>query len=166
MLILKDNDILINLFEFYNNLNILGIDTLYIFSVNVDEFEGEGYFKLNKDPDFFYIEISLKTFKRILQNPFEAFGKTFAELSKNSLFIFRNSCYISIKYQITNIEGINVNLGRGGGQKSHLISPLELRINSYLLAMYNFRFDTISKINAFDYLNKARYLPFISKNKK
>jgi hypothetical protein len=166
LLILKDNDILINLYEFYKNLNILSIDTLYIFSVNVDEFDGEGCFKINKNPDFYYIEISLKTFKRLLEDPFEAFGKTFAELNRDSLFIFRDSNYISIKYQITKIEGIEVNLGRGGGQKSHLISPLELRINSYLLAMFNFRYDTISKLNAFDYLNRARYLPFISKSKK
>lgn len=166
LLILNDNDVLINLFEFYKNLNLLGLDTLYIFSVNPDEFDGEGYLKINQNPNFYYIEISLKTFKRLLENPFEVFGKTFAELNKDSLFIFRNSNYISIKYQITKIEGIEVNLGRGGGQKSHLISPLELRINSYLLAMFNFRYDFISKINVFDCLNKARYLPFISKSKK
>jgi len=84
----------------------------------------------------------------------------FGDYNENSLYIIKNGNYINIKNLIKKINGFNVNIGRGGSQKSHLISPVELRLNSYLLAMHNFNYTIINSNNAFHSLEKNRYLLF------
>lgn len=53
-----------------------------------------------------------------------------------------------------------MDLGRGGSQKSHIISPLDIRLSAYLMALYNFNYKTtFISINTINILPKDRYLP-------
>jgi hypothetical protein len=64
-----------------------------------------------------------------------------------------------MKSLITKIEDCEVHLGRGSSQKSHILSPLEIRLTSYLMAMLDFDYPRIFKLNMFNFLTKNRYLP-------
>ncbi len=86
--------------------------------------------------------------------------------NKNSLYIIRNSNYYDIKLLINQINNCNVDIVRGGGSKSHIISPMEFRLSTYLMAMFNLNFQKIFELNAFNFLNKERYLPYIDKKSK
>jgi len=59
-----------------------------------------------------------------------------------------------------------MNVGRGGSQKAHVLSPLDMRLSSYVMAMFNFNYGLISKINAFNHLDKDRYLSYIDRTSK
>lgn len=71
------------------------------------------------------------------------------------MYILRNGNFLDIKNLFANS---NYFIGRGRGQKLHLISPLEFRLNCYLLAMYNFDFKLINELNMFYRITKDRYL--------
>jgi hypothetical protein len=64
---------------------------------------------------------------------------------------------------LTKINDCYVNLGRGGGQKAHIISPLDFRLSCYLIAMFNFNYKLVNCLNTFNDLNKDRYLPYIER---
>lgn len=51
-------------------------------------------------------------------------------------------------------------MGKGGSQKAHVLSPLDIRLSAYLMAMYNFNFNSISDLIEFNDLSKDRYLFF------
>lgn len=51
-------------------------------------------------------------------------------------------------------------MGDGGGQKAHILSPLDFRLSSYLLAMFNFNYLLFNKLNMFNDLSKDRYLSY------
>jgi hypothetical protein len=87
----------------------------------------------------------------------------FFNLNKKTLYIFRNTAYYDINYILSCMGTNGINLGRGFSQKSHAVSVLELRFISYLMAMYNFYYSYIFKLNTFNTLPKLRYLPFFKK---
>ena len=72
--------------------------------------------------------------------------------NKKTLYIFRNATYFDINYLLSNIEANGINLGRGSGQKSHKVSPLELRFMVYLMAMFNFDYRYLYELNTFNTL--------------
>jgi hypothetical protein len=90
----------------------------------------------------------------------------FLDYNKNSLYILRNSDYKDVKLLFNSIGNHKVDIGRGGGQKSHLVSPLELRLSCYLMAMFNFKYSDLCRLNTFNLLDKKRYLPFFSNKYK
>ena len=85
------------------------------------------------------------------------------DFNKDSLFIVRGGNWIDIKNLFATINNQNVNVGRGGSQKAHALSPLDLRLSCYLMAMFNFDYKLISKLNSFNILTKDRYLSYMDK---
>jgi hypothetical protein len=49
--------------------------------------------------------------------------------------------------------------------KAHALSPLDLRLSSYLMAMFNFDYKLISSLNSFNLMSKDRYLSYMDKPK-
>lgn len=74
----------------------------------------------------------------------------------NSLYILRDGTYKDMKY-ILSLVGID--LRRGASQKSQVLSPLDFRLSSYLMAMYNVNYKVISSSNVLNKLLKKNYLP-------
>jgi hypothetical protein len=82
-------------------------------------------------------------------------------MNPNALYILRDGNFTDFKYILRHVGEFGVNLGRGNGQKTHLVSPLELRLSSYLMAMCNFNYKLTYSLNSFNELKKDQYLPCI-----
>lgn len=82
----------------------------------------------------------------------------FFDYNKDTIYILRGGNFLNIKNLFKRISNKNVNVGRGGSQKSHVLSPLDFRLSSYLMAMFNFDYKLISSLNTFNYMDKDRYL--------
>jgi hypothetical protein len=70
---------------------------------------------------------------------------------------------LDIKNLFARIQNRNVNVGRGGSQKAHALSPLDFRLSSYLMAMFKFDYKFISSLNSFNVMSKDRYLSYMDK---
>jgi len=81
------------------------------------------------------------------------------------LYILRDSNFLDVKKIFNKINDYEVNIGRGGGQKCGILSPLEFRLSSYLMAIFKFKYYEISRLNSFNSLHKSRYLTYINKYK-
>ena len=101
-----------------------------------------------------YVEINIKDFLSGLEKS----DLNFLEYNKYSLFIFRDCNFYHVKSFINKINGFDVNISKGGGQKAHLLSPLEIRLSCYLMAMFNFNYQDISSLNIFNILSKDKYM--------
>lgn len=111
-----------------------------------------------------YVEIGFNRFlKDILNNS----NTNFLDYNQHSLYILKNGNHKDIKRLLVEIEGHCVNVVRGSSQKSHFLSPLDLRLSSYMMALSNFDYQYLSKLNMFHDITKDRYLPSqVSENKK
>lgn len=111
-----------------------------------------------------WFELSVEDFIEVLNNPHD----DFMGYNKDSLYILRDSDFIDVKKIFNKINNYEVNIGRGGGQKCNILSPLEFRLSNYLMVMFKFNYMDISRLNTFNYLHKSRYLTYINKygNKK
>ncbi len=128
----------INLSELSVMLNCMRIDKLHIYSVNNNEVLKEFNLIQIKEPSRVnYIEIGLENFTKHLCR----LDVDFMDYNKNALYVLRNGNYMDVKSIITNINGYNVSVGRGGSQKSHMISPLDFRLSCYLMALFNFDYE-------------------------
>jgi len=147
----------VNLLDISRMLHVMKINKMHIFSIN-------GYGLLDSVPQIQakerstvnYIEIGAEDFTSHLNNP----DVDFLNYNANSLYILRGGSYIDVKNIFTKIRGCEVNVGRGGSQKSHVISPLDFRLSCYLLALFNFNYKYIHDLNAFNGLSKDRYLVY------
>jgi len=147
-----------------NNLSLLlgriGIDKLNIYSIHGKmDVEYTDVVRTNKGCEILYINVNLERFISYL-NIKENF---FEDYNKHSLYIIRHGNYIDIKNIFSLIDNVKVNLGRGGSQKSHMLSPLDFRLSAYLMAMFNFNFKLINSLNTFNYISKDRYLSWMDK---
>jgi hypothetical protein len=142
----------INLDDISRVLSGMKIEQLNIFSIN-SQLESINTIKTNKGSRVMYLDMNVEQFVKLLN-----YNGNFSDYNKNSLYILRGGNYIDIKNLFTAIGGYPVNLGRGGSQKSHMLSPLDLRLSSYLMAMYNFDYELINNLNTFNYISKNRYL--------
>ena len=106
-----------------------------------------------------YIELGFEKFKNEIKVP----NFKFLKFNKNTLYIIRDSNYLDVKNLFTEVSGVKVNVGRGGSQKSHILSGLDFRLACYLMAMFDFNFKLISYLNTFNDLSKDRYLPYNEK---
>jgi hypothetical protein len=84
----------------------------------------------------------------------------FLEYNRNSLFIIRNGNFLDIKNLFGFVSEYRVNIGRGSSQKAHILSPLDFRLSSYMMAMFTGNYHLISYLNAFNDLSKDRYLSY------
>ncbi len=100
-----------------------------------------------------YAELNTEVFINYLNT-----SGVFLNNNKNSMYIIRGGNFLDIKNLFAVIENCPTNLGRGGSQKAHMVSPLDLRLSSYLMAMFNFNYKLINSLNTFNYVSKDRYL--------
>jgi hypothetical protein len=153
----------VNLSNLSKILGFMQMDELYIFSIDAGIQSGIVNINRIKEKSLInYIELSPEDFAQFLNIE----NSKFIEYNKNSLYILRNGSYIDIKNLFTKVNGCNVTVGRGGSQKAHMISPLDFRLTSYILAMFNFNSKLISSLNTFNDISKDRYLLYFDKNNK
>ena len=91
-------------------------------------------------------------------------GTNFSDYNMHSMYIIRGGNFINIKNLFKMINDCYVNIGRGGPQKAHVLSPLDFRLSCYLMALFNFNNNLISSLNTFNDLSKDRYLPYIERH--
>ena len=145
----------INLDDVSKVLNFMNIKKLNIFSINDNSKQDTINTVISeKDSKVIYAEMKSDYFIDYLNYE----NTNFLYYNKDSMYILRGGNYIDIKNIFTNINGCCVNVGRGGSQKAHIISPLDLRLTSYLMAMFNLNYQLISNLNTFNYISKDRYL--------
>jgi hypothetical protein len=155
----------IELSDISETLAFMNIDKLNIVSINgfVGDIKDKiNYSEVDKYSIIKYIEVGVEDFTIFLNNP----DFNFLEYNKDSLYIIRNGSYMDIKNIFKKINGCNVELGRGSSQKSHMVSPLDFRLSTYLMAMFNLNYKHISYLNTFNYISKPRYLPYTSISNK
>ena len=153
----------INLDDISKVLSFMKIEKLNIFSINnkcllnkVNAIFSENGYRV------IYTEIKPENFIEFLNCP----NTNFLDYNRNSLYIYRNITFLDIKNIFTTINNCCFNVGRGGSQKQHMISPLDLRLSSYLLAMFNFDYKLITYLNTFDYIDINRYISWKDRSNK
>jgi len=152
----------VNLDSFSAMLGHMGMEELNIFSIyDKLDIQPKNIFT-NKGCKVRYMEVKLNVFTEFLNIE----NKNFFDYNQNCLYIIRGGNYIDIKNIFASINNQECNLGRGGSQKSHMLSPLDLRLSSYMLAMSNFNHKLISSLNTFNYIPKDRYLSWMDKTSK
>jgi hypothetical protein len=136
------------------SLDVISIKELNIFCIdNHLDNKDVNFIQTKNHCKIKYAELNTEVFKNYLNA-----DKVFLDNNKNSLYIIRGGNYLDIKNLFAVIENCPTNLGRGGSQKSHMLSPLDLRLSSYLMAMFNFNYKVINNLNTFNYISKERYL--------
>ena len=152
----------INLDELSKMLAVIGIEKLYIFSIdNKLDSKIMNVTTSDKYSIVKYTELNSANFIELLN-----FNGKFLEYNKDSLYILRDGNFLDIKNLFSTINNGQVNVGRGGGQKAHMLSPLDLRLTSYLMAMFNFNYNLVNNLNTFNYIDKDRYLSYTDKSCK
>lgn len=153
MMVLENKSIDIN--NISKLLKYLNIDTLNIFSINLSDQKFHETLEVNNGSLVRLIEIDVFSF-------IECYSKStgFKSWNGSSLYILRDGTYKDLKYIFSQMENA-INLGRGGSQKSHILSPLDIRLSFYLIALqYTLDFKEITKLNTFKNLEKNKYLPY------
>lgn len=144
----------INLLKLSQILGYMGIKESIIFSID-DNLENMKVLKEDNGSKISYTELKQEQFIALLNSKVN-----FLDYNKHSLYILRNGGYLGIKNLFANINGYQINMGRGGSQKSHILSPLDFRLSIYLLAMFNLDYKKLAYLNAFNDLEKYRYLSY------
>lgn len=137
-------------------MGIYKLNLFYIYKNSIDEVDP---FNIIKPSKVSVYKISENKFMEILKNP----DNNFLDFNKHSLYIFNNSDFLNIKRIFSYNNTYNINISKGGGQKSHIVSPLEIRLFSYLMAIFNCQVDILNNKIAFDKLEKDKYVPFYGK---
>lgn len=149
----------INLYNASYLLTYMEIDKLTIFLINKKD-KSMTHNIIDKGSPITYVEVNPKDFIKLIASTFD-----FLEYNNNCLYILKDGSYFDIKSLITNISRYKVNIGRGGGQKAHLLSPLDFRLSAYLMAMFNLDYNYIKDINIYNIISKDRYLSYLGKPK-
>jgi hypothetical protein len=115
-----------------DELNIISISNSATTSSsnNLDEIN---YSEGDKPSVVKYIEVSVEDFIIFLNNS----NLNFLEYNKSTLYILRNGSYRDVKNIFKKINNCNVEIGRGNYKKSNVVSPLDLILSTYIMAMFN-----------------------------
>ena len=148
----------INLGELSTTLKAIKIDKLKIFSIDKNLDFNINSTTSNKGSEVSYIELNREQFVKYINNV----HSNFLDYNRHCLYIIRDGSFSDIKNLFKLINTCPVDMGRGGfrSQKAHMLSPLDLRLTTYLMAMFNFNYKLISSLNTFNYISKDRYLSF------
>lgn len=150
----------VNLDDLSKILGSIGIDKLNIFYLNnTIELNTMNIITANNTSKITFLEMRSEQFVKFLN--FE--HSNFIVYNKDSLYIIKDSNFLEIKNLFSIINSGPITLCRGGSQKSHMLSPLDLRLTSYLMAMFNFDYKLINNLNTFNYISKDRYLSWTDK---
>ena len=142
-------------------LHFMRIEELRIFSIHNELDIKPTFVSTNKGSLVEYMEVKLDSFTTFLNLN----TPNFLDYNKHSLYIIRGGNYVDIKYLFKTINKQEVNLGRGGSQRAHMLSPLDFRLSSYMLAMTGFNNNLVNELNTFNYISKDRYLSWTDKLK-
>ncbi len=145
----------VDLYNVSDKLNYMNIQELTIFSIGLNESEEVFSMTIEEPCKIKYVELSIIE----LVNRFNMPNSDFMEFNKTSLYILRDGSYQDIKDMLKVIEGNKINIGRGGGQKCHILSPLDFRLSAYIMAIFSFNYKYFTYLNTFNELSKDRYLP-------
>ncbi len=133
----------------------MNLDILYICTIVLDDTLECEVLELEEPCKVVYMEIGIKFFmERLLDNP-----DMISENITKILYILRDGNYSNLKELFTIIQEEKVNIVRGSSQKSHIVSPIDLRLSCYLMILHNMDFGRIASNNSFNILTKDRYLP-------
>lgn len=153
-----NKEININLNSLTERLKFLNVDYLNIFYIDDSEdlnlFEVNKFIVNNEGSVINYIELGTNKFVEWLNNS----DNDFTNYNKNSIYILKDGNYLKVKNMLVKINNMETSLGRGGGQKANILSPMDLRFSVYLMAICNFDYKLINSINAFKNLPKEKYL--------
>jgi hypothetical protein len=123
----------------YINLDILSkvlaamhINQINIISIN-DKIKNMSVIRRDNGSHTSYTEMTREHLVTLLNNE----KIDFSDYNRYSLYILRNGGFLDIKNLFAKINGHEMNLGRGGSQKAHVLSPLDFRLSAYLMAMFN-----------------------------
>lgn len=150
----------VNLDNFSAMLGHMGMKELKIFSIHNNPDIQTNKVLSTKGCNVRYMEIKIDIFIKLINVE----NTNFFDYNKHSLYIIRGGNYIDIKNIFTTINNNPFNLGRGGSQKSHMLSPLDFRLSCYMMAMSSFNYMLISSLNTFNYIGKNRYLSWTDKS--
>ena len=143
----------INTLNITQHLKALNIDKLNIFYITNSENNIE---KLYNYTDLMHLRIYIVDFEEVGKL---ISGDSFNEFNQYSLYILEDiKWYAFVKLLIRLPAHITVSGGSAG--KRHLISRLDGRLVSYMLAIFNLNFSLLNVFNKFDSINKDSYLPF------
>lgn len=146
-----END-LENMANIASTLNMRDLNIISI--VMSDSFESK-VVQIKSPSNINYIEVGLTPFlEDYLENP----DANFWANNKNTLYILRNGSFVDIQDIVTKIQDRAVRVVRGTSQKSHVISPIELRLSCYLMILFNMDYSKLHAQNSFNILTKDRYL--------
>lgn len=150
----------VNVSEISEVLGILKIEKLNIFFIDYNrDSDIIDYTLVNKGSKVIYIEMKPEYFVKFIN--WET--HKFLDYNKDSLYIVRGGNYLDIKNLFAKINGYDTNLGRGGSQRAHVLSPLDFKLSSYLMAIFKFDYKLINYLNAFHDIDKDRYLSWRDK---
>lgn len=141
-------------------LGAMDINNLRIYSIHSRITDTINTIHTDKGANIIYVEIYYEHFISFINGE-----PKFLEYNKNTLYILRDGNFMDMKNIFSHIEGYPVNLGRGGSQKSHLLSNLDFRLSTYIMAMFS-NYNLIASLNAFDEVSKDRYLSYRNKYSK
>nr|YP_010044489.1 hypothetical protein J6816_mgp02 [Tolypocladium guangdongense]QPF24434.1 hypothetical protein [Tolypocladium guangdongense] len=134
----------------------MNLNVLYIVSITIDEKHECEILEIKEPSKIVYIEIGIKLFlEKILDNSDHDFWK----YNKNTLYILRDGSYSYLQDLFAVIDGKEVNIVRGSSQKSHMVSPIDFRLSSYMMILCNMDYKKFCQQNAFNCINKFRFLP-------
>jgi hypothetical protein len=151
MIVIKE-EYLVDIDSLSESLGNMGIDTLKIFHIGIDW--TLCHMLCEKGADVMYIQTNPQEFIEYLNT-----DTNFFKYNHDSLYIIRGGNFLDIKNIFSYINNTNVNTGKGGGsQKTHILSPLEVRLSFYLMAIFKFNYNLFKYLNTFNIICKDRYL--------
>lgn len=152
----------INLLHLSKHLEYMHIKELDIISINLSTKIDQETFLISDSPKVRYFEVGILSFiEDVGTVPIDLFFNK----SISNLYILRDGTYKDMKYILRQVGKHGMNLGRGRSQRAHVISPLDLRLSAYLMAMSSIMYPEIVTQNMFFCLPKDMYLPYYDKKK-
>lgn len=141
-------------------LHIMQIEKLNIFSIYYSsESNSINFIVVNNGSEITYAEIKPEHFIIFLNGK----NNGFIDYNKDSLYLVKGGNYLDIKILFALINHNEASFGRGGSQKSHILSNLDFRLSCYLMAMFGFNHKLINYLNTFNDLDKDRYLSWLDR---
>nr|QJQ35516.1 hypothetical protein [Fusarium begoniae] len=155
-MVVLNNPIETNLFNIAKLSSDINLDTFYIFSIVIDDSFECRVTEVDYPCKVKYIEVGISFF---IDKFLGSENINFWHYNKNTLYIIRDGNYSDVKELFTQIQDIKVKVVRGSSQKAHLVSPIDFRLSSYLLILFGMDYKKFNSQNAFNMVDKDRYLP-------
>lgn len=89
----------------------------------------------------------------------------FSETNKYCLYLLYNMNWNDV-IQLFHSSEFNITVSGGSNNKRHLLSPTDIRLTTYIIALCGLNASNVISNNDFNNLDKDRYLPFIDFTKK